>query len=1137
MASEEKKTTCILHLSDLHFGTTDNAEMWQSQISEDLKLNLNCEKLDVLIISGDIANFSVEAEYEAAAAFLRSLQTEFSLKPDQIVMAPGNHDLNWGLAKKGYSLMDRVECEDRLEEGNHIPVGDDVVRLRDEEKYKARFRIFSEFYQGVKGEPYPLEYANQGMLHHFPAHNLLVLGLNSAWNLDHHFTKRAGIHAGALTRALDKIRKTPAYAACHKMAVWHHPMASKAEDRIADDGFMQRLALCGFGICLHGHIHKVDQNLYRYDMNPDGRKIEIVGAGTFGAPVKEWTPGYPLQYNFLTLEGRTLTVNTRCRQEINGAWDADYQWRHGDGKQPWYEIALPEVEIAARPTDEPDHEIPLEIPTVYRKWVRRQCGLMDIERLREKGRVIQVNLPELFIPLYAYPPGREDAGDRKTGMPGEKAQAVDIEDLMRQNPYLLIEGQAGSGKTTLMKHFAHAALSDENGNDFLPVLIFLKDFNGADLDMADRPPGEALAEDILTAYFRRTQNGLDADMVSRFCKAGKAVFLIDGLDEIDRAARNRLAEAFAVFREQRGEPRMVFSGRPHGVAGAVVDRFGKRHVKILSLNMAQAETFIDKWFCHVSEEAPEVCKKTSAEMLAEMKDHPAVDELKDTPLMLTAICLLYHDSKELPGQRAELYKKFIEYLLYRRFDDPPKVWRYLMHLAHDMHAAEKRVADKLPSVRLLSSIYARGENESDDDYFERLEGIFDRVEADCGVMKFNNGRYEFWHLTFQEFLTAAALVNRERENFYQAIRKYWDNPWYKEVVQLYVGYLSIQNIGMANGIVQQVLKEKDEKPFNRWRLAALSFKDIHESCREDEVRRLVEKRLFEITASDADYKDRAEAGDILGRLGDPRNLKEFLLVKGGKYALSQGMIDIDSFEMGKYPVTNGWFREFIEAGGYATAEFWSPQGRAWLKHTGAQYPRYWYDRQWNCPNAPVVGVTWWEADAFILWLTEMSEDGRRYFLPDEHQWVAAAAGGEKRKYPWGEEWEDGECNTKESKIEKTSAVGMFKKGDTPEGIADMAGNVWEWTHSDYHSGKVLNDFAFDPEIQKMYDEWLKSSGDEKEKIAQRIISKFKKKDRQLSAVKGGSWYDDKEWNACGARLWYDPLSRDAALGFRCARTL
>ena len=105
---------------------------------------------------------------------------------------------------------------------------------------------------------------------------------------------------------------------------------------------MEQLAKANFRFALHGHIHKAENSLYRYDLSPAGRKLDIICAGTFGAPVHEWVPGYPLQYNLLKLEGNKLTVRTRRREELNGAWKPDDRWLQGAGPNslPYYEIPL-----------------------------------------------------------------------------------------------------------------------------------------------------------------------------------------------------------------------------------------------------------------------------------------------------------------------------------------------------------------------------------------------------------------------------------------------------------------------------------------------------------------------------------------------------------------------------------------------------------------------------------------------------------------------------------------------------------------------------------------------------------------------------------------------------------------------------
>jgi hypothetical protein len=97
-----------------------------------------------------------------------------------------------------------------------------------------------------------------------------------------------------------------------------------------------------FRLGLHGHIHKAQSNLYRYDMSPAGRRLELVCAGTFGAPTRELLPGYPFQYQLLRFEGDTLTVETRRREEINGTWKPDARWtaQRGLDPEPRYRVPL-----------------------------------------------------------------------------------------------------------------------------------------------------------------------------------------------------------------------------------------------------------------------------------------------------------------------------------------------------------------------------------------------------------------------------------------------------------------------------------------------------------------------------------------------------------------------------------------------------------------------------------------------------------------------------------------------------------------------------------------------------------------------------------------------------------------------------
>jgi len=224
-------------------------------------------------------------------------------------------------------------------------------------------------------------------------------------------------------------------------------------------------------------------------------------------------------------------------------------------------------------------------------------------------------------------------------------------------------------------------------------------------------------------------------------------------------------------------------------------------------------------------------------------------------------------------------------------------------------------------------------------------------------------------------------------------------------------------------------------------------------------------------------------------------------------------VELAAFQTGRFPVTNAEYALFMRAGGYDDARWWDTQAaqawrrgegqvegqrqswresrsmwqrmseeqiralvaqnsltsqqvdalitlcawsddtfEAWLAKAvpaGERYrqPRFWDDPDFNNPAQPVVGITWYEARAYCAWLS--AQTGRSFRLPSEAEWEAAARGQAGRAYAYGAVFDPACCNTFESHIRRTTPVGIFPGGETPEGVADLCGNVWDWTSSAY----------------------------------------------------------------------------------------
>ncbi len=179
-------------------------------------------------------------------------------------------------------------------------------------------------------------------------------------------------------------------------------------------------------------------------------------------------------------------------------------------------------------------------------------------------------------------------------------------------------------------------------------------------------------------------------------------------------------------------------------------------------------------------------------------------------------------------------------------------------------------------------------------------------------------------------------------------------------------------------------------------------------------------------------------------------------------------------------------------------------------------PWLWDNSDYIVPNQPVIGISWYEARAYTAWLTEMLHGSNRIptgacvRLPTEAEWEKAARGIDGRRWPWGNGWDPGRCNSLEGRVMFPSPMGIYPDGASPCGALDMAGNVWEW---------CLDWFA--------EDEYARRAG-------RQVVDPPGPETGQARVVRGGAWNGFRDYCRCAFRCRGEPVDFDIDLGFRLA---
>ena len=345
---------------------------------------------------------------------------------------------------------------------------------------------------------------------------------------------------------------------------------------------------------------------------------------------------------------------------------------------------------------------------------------------------------------------------------------------------------------------------------------------------------------------------------------------------------------------------------------------------------------------------------------------------------------------------------------------------------------------------------------------------------DTRLLREDGSQLAFEHQLFQEYFAARNLqedleAGRSPAKHFQAGAGWWDPHVWRETWVI-LGELLGGGAAGPNRVARWLADVSPEIGLEVILRSDAGFqtKDV-----ELESRRLLVDSAWAKTTEAHPY-GRAAAYRVLGlldaddRMGvgvlpsDANGIRlpdiDWVVIPGGDFTYQQGepgarVVTLPSFGIARYPVTWAQFQAFVDdPGGYADWRWWEGLDEKSDAPDAAQWP---------IANYPRESVDWYEAVAYGRWLSSHLRDKGQLTallearLPTEEEWERAARGTEGREYPWGAGYRSGLANINETGpfgghkagdlfLVQTSVVGAYPNGATPEGIQDMAGNIWEW---------------------------------------------------------------------------------------------
>ncbi|GHO51453.1 NACHT domain-containing protein [Ktedonospora formicarum] len=470
------------------------------------------------------------------------------------------------------------------------------------------------------------------------------------------------------------------------------------------------------------------------------------------------------------------------------------------------------------------------LPILYRDI--QFVGMSIYKQEATKG----IPMEHIYIPLKVIPEALVEQDTHVT--------YINPLSLLSQGSQHVLLGDPGSGKSTLLRFLALAGISKPLQERYqaptdnrLPILIVLRRYADELKSRPNLPLIDYIQESIQADF---TLKDADLNFFEYYLETGQTLLFFDGLDELPNPHFKQ------IIRDRIRTLITTYPGNTTIVTSRIVGyenpfQFDKKefnHYRVAKLHLPEMEQFVRDWYrTRIENELEREINVKDLIRILDNKNHAAIYELAENPLLLTIIALVHRIDAILPDERAILYQKCTETLL-----NTWHTWKFRDQEIRNKGKVERRNRQRIEAIAYW--MHYRGGDTSktqwtvvsyeelreflithitkveklsdpDKDPEDIAEEFLEFVKKRAGLLiEIGDNQYSFVHLTFQEYLTSSYIIRMGEKDgvssIWGAIKDHCNNPRWYEIIRLIVAEL--RNDESQQFIIDKLLRKEDIIP-------------------------------------------------------------------------------------------------------------------------------------------------------------------------------------------------------------------------------------------------------------------------------------------------------------------------------------